>query len=250
MTQILYECDICKDTGWEYIEDKHDIRECACQEVKRYKEVLERSGISKEYHQIGFKNFETEGRHALIAAARAKAIEYSKDFKAIRHERINSIAFLASDIKNGQKVGIGAGKTHLSIAIANNLMASSIGVLYMPYREAISELKALLTGRNENNEDYKIVINRYKNATVLLIDDLFKGRLSDSDKNIMFEIINYRYLKRSPIIVSSEFSQEQLLKYDEAIGSRIIEMCRDYLIEFRLTDDEVRNGATLNYRLR
>ena len=47
----------------------------------------------------------------------------------------------------------------------------------------------------------------------------------------MFEIINYRYINKLPIIVSSEYSIDELLNFDEAIGSRIYEMCKDYLVE-------------------
>jgi len=57
----------------------------------------------------------------------------------------------------------------------------------------------------------------------------------------MFEIINYRYLKGAPIIVSSEYKVEELLDFNEAIGSRIIEMCRGRIIEL--------DGMDLNHRL-
>lgn len=49
--------------------------------------------------------------------------------------------------------------------------------------------------------------------------------------NIMFEIINYRYLNFLPIIVSSEFSIDKLLVFDEGVGSRIYEMSKDYVVE-------------------
>jgi len=65
------------------------------------------------------------------------------------------------------------------------------------------------------------VMNRYKNARVLLIDDLFKGSISKSDINIVFEIINHRYFNNLPVIVSTEKSFEELIEIDEAVGSRI-----------------------------
>jgi DNA replication protein DnaC len=77
---------------------------------------------------------------------------------------------------------------------------------------------------------------------VLLIDDLFKGNITKSDINIIFEIINHRYLNHLPLIISSEYTADKLLDFDEAIGSRIIEMCKDYLVQFE--------GRENNYRLR
>ena len=57
----------------------------------------------------------------------------------------------------------------------------------------------------------------------------------------MFEIINYRYLNFLPIIVSSEFTIEKMLEFDEGIGSRIYEMSKDYVVEIK---NDIRN----NYR--
>lgn len=45
-----------------------------------------------------------------------------------------------------------------------------------------------------------------------------------------------------PIIVSSEFTAERLLYIDEGIGSRIIEMCKDYVVEIE--------GKENNYRVK
>ncbi|MCH1960051.1 hypothetical protein [Romboutsia hominis] len=84
-------------------------------------------------------------------------------------------------------------------------------------------------------------MNRYKNARVLLIDDLFKGRISDSDVNIIFEIVNHRYFNNLPIIVSSEKSVDELIGIDEAIGSRLIEMSKNYLVKII--------GKKLNFRI-
>jgi DNA replication protein DnaC len=81
-----------------------------------------------------------------------------------------------------------------------------------------------------------------KNARVLFIDDLLKGKVNESDINIMYEIINFRYLQRTPIIISTEKSIEELLAFDEAIASRLIEMSKGNIITF---DDSVPN-----YRLR
>ena len=84
-------------------------------------------------------------------------------------------------------------------------------------------------------------INRMKNVSVLFIDDLFKGKITKSDINIMYELINHRYLKRLPMIVSTEKYPKDLLSVDEALGSRIIEMSKGYVVEFKESG---------NYRLR
>ena len=101
--------------------------------------------------------------------------------------------------------------------------------------------KIVKRGINWDRRCINKYLNRYKNARVLLIDDLFKGNITPSDINIIFEIINYRYFNNKPIIVSTEKYKSDLLKIDEAIGSRILEMCDKFNIEVR--------GKGLNYRI-
>ena len=70
---------------------------------------------------------------------------------------------------------------------------------------------------------------------------LFKGSISKSDINIMFELINHRYFNKLPVIVSTELSIENLVNIDEALGSRLIEMSKDFLVGIR--------NKKLNYRI-
>ena len=53
--------------------------------------------------------------------------------------------------------------------------------------------------------------------------------------------MNFRYFNNLPMIVSCEKCVEALLDIDEAIGSRLIEMSKDYLV--------VMKGKKLNYRV-
>ena len=94
-----------------------------------------------------------------------------------------------------------------------------------------------------DNEYYKKLISKFQTCEILLIDDLFKGKVTESEINIMFEIINYRYLNHLPMIVNSEYVIERILYFDEAIGSRIYEMCKDYVVE-------IKKDRNKNFRLR
>jgi DNA replication protein DnaC len=98
----------------------------------------------------------------------------------------------------------------------------------------------------KNKEDksdgkYQCEPTKSKYARVLLIDDLFKGSISKSDINIIFEVLNHRYFNNLPVIVSTEKSFDELIEIDEAVGSRIIEMGKGYLV--------VMKGKKLNYRI-
>lgn len=217
-----YGCPICKDTGWINTEDEEGRiigRRCQCFYVKRAKELMELSGISeRELADRSFEKFDTEGLPPVMEFAKIRAMKYAEDFDDIKDEKANSIMFLGRP---------GTGKTHLGIAICGELLKKNHPVIYMAYRDAAPRIKQLVNER----EDYDRMISRYKNATVLYIDDFLKGSTTKADINFVYEIINYRYTQRKPIILSSEMKTDDLITWDEALGSRLIEMCGNNVIE-------------------
>lgn len=243
---MTFECEKCRDTGWiesdtltlqdgERIENvsqlQSTVKQCNCVEVKRCKKLLKDSGIEEAFHSKTIRGYIP--KNELQATTKSMCIEYVRLFEEVRKCPENSIALL------GQ---VGAGKSHLVIAMGNALIKSGVGVIYAEYPSTITKLKQLI----REEEEFQKMLNRYKNATVLIIDDLFKGmlrngRANESDLNIMFDLINYRYLKKSPILVSSEYKLRDLVGFDEAIGSRIGEMCKGKVIEFE--------GKELNHRM-
>ncbi|RDY28429.1 DNA replication protein [Romboutsia weinsteinii] len=220
-----YRCSKCRDMT--YIIDDGMAIPCECRAVREAEDILKHSGISEEFRNKTFDNFNYTYDTHTINAYRV-ATKYVKDFDSIESSSNNSIMFM------GQ---VGSGKTHLSLAICNELMDRGVGVLYMGYRDVIVRVKQNIM----DQVYYHKIMNRYKNARVLLIDDLFKGSVSSSDVNIMFELVNHRYFNNLPVIVSSEKGFEELIEIDEAIGSRLIEMSKGYGVEIK--------GKRLNYRI-
>lgn len=230
MPPVQYECPKCKDTGFIYRKDESGYEiacRCECFALRKARDMMKRSGISAEFQKKTFDNFKTRSNPQL-SNAKNKAMQYVKSFSQMEHERYNSIMFC------GQ---VGAGKTHLGTAICGELMSAGVAVIYMAYRNAVTKIKQNIIDEAVYNRE----LNQYTSAQVLYIDDLLKGRLTETDINIMYEIVNYRYMNNMPIIISSEKSPNDLLIFDEAIGSRLIEMCRGNIIQLQ--------GKELNYRL-
>ncbi len=220
-----YECEICKDMEWIYDGTSNSAKECTCREVKQYRRILEYSGISEAFQTKTFENFNVK-KNPVLMKAKKTAVDYTQSFEEIRKSKHNSIAFV------GQ---VGAGKTHLAAAISNLLMKRGIGVLYANYRDVITYLKQNML----DEENYQREINKYKKASVLFMDDLFKGK-RDKDDNIIYEIVNHRYFAGLPMIITTEFDFDKWIDFDEAIGSRLTESCEGRVVSLEGAD---------NYRL-
>jgi DNA replication protein DnaC len=226
-----YKCDNCRDMGLIFIPQEGMAplaRRCECMELKKVRNQWSSAGIEPDKTNQTFSNFEVWNESS--RRARDTASAYYMHFNNIRSSRKNSILLC------GQ---VGSGKTHLAVALALNLLKKNIKVMYMPYRDIITRLKQNML----DEEYYRKTISTYQTCEILLIDDLYKGRINDSDINIIFEILNYRYLNYLPVIISTEFTVERLLSFDEAIGSRIYEMCKDYTVEINISREN-------NYRLK
>ena len=224
-----YTCQECHDTGWVMLmQDGYEVmRRCNCYAVSPARDLAERRGLSREFRKKSFDSFETAGKPVLVNA-KNKAVDYVKNFVETRHGRHNSIMFC------GQP---GSGKTHLGTAICSSLMAAGIPAVYMPYRNAMTKIKQNIADETSYNKE----LGMYMYAAVLYIDDMLKGKLTETDVNVMYEIINYRYMNSLPLVISTEKNLEELLEFDEATGSRIIEMCRDNIAWIK--------GREFNYRM-
>ena len=223
------ECEFCNGTGYEAINVDGEIQfvECRCNKMKLSDKYRLHSSIGAGLKDMTFDSFIADDSEVLTNA-KNKAMYYVRDFDNKAGWRNNSILF------HGQP---GSGKTHLGIAISNALLDKEYEVVYMPYRNAITEVKQNIT----NYDVYRKLMSRYSKCGVLYIDDFLKGKISEADVNVIYEIVNYRYNNNLPMILSTEKSLEEMLDFDEAIGSRIIEMCKESIIKF--------DGVRLNYRI-
>lgn len=224
--QIKYDCPKCEDRGYIFkIQDGYEVAvACECLEKKQSIEKMERSVLTEAFKQRTFKTFIVSNEWQL--EAKAKAMDYSKNFKETK----------ASLMLSGQP---GSGKTHIGVATMLRLIENNTGCVYREYISMLTDLKQ--TSMDE--EEYIRSLEKYINPPVLFLDDFLKGEPTIADRKHVYKIINTRYLKSMPMIISTEKSVKEILNWDEAIGSRIIEMCQGNVIEFP-------RGLENNYRLR
>ena len=222
-----YDCNICKNKGIIYkLVDfgdgtySHCASECKCYEIRRSIMRMKRSGLKDIIKDYTFDKFiASEPWQKSIKDA---AMEYAK----------NPEGWFALC---GQ---VGCGKTHLCTAVCREFLLAGKRVVYMLWRDDIVKIKNAAQAKENDADSMELIhlLEKYKTADVLYIDDLFKtGRAADgsmpkptsADINYAFEIINYRYNNPSMLtIISSELSEDELLDIDEAVGSRIYERAK------------------------
>lgn len=222
--------------------DTSEWTECECAKRRKINRLIKSSAITKEFQQMGFGNFDVTNVHVQVKTMKEIALTYFKHFADIRNTPVNSALFI------GQP---GCGKTHLLTAVSNNLMfKKQIPVLYFPFRDGMNNIAA------DDFSKKQEIMQQMKDVEVLFVDDLFKpigGKLEyDRQGNpkiikwqaeVMFEVINHRYLNKLPVLISTELMIDELIRIDEALTSRIFEMAQDYTVTVEKNMDN-------NYRFR
>lgn len=130
---------------------------------------------------------------------------------------------LFADSRNSLLIfgGYGSGKTHLAAAIANALIDRGIPVLFGTFADHLEKIR-----EEFDKTGQKKYQSMMKNTPMLVLDDVGKERLTDWAKEILFNVINYRYEHKLPFILTTNYNEKQLGNYiGGAVYSRMCEMC-------------------------
>ncbi len=209
---MTYKCPKCQDTGHIIHRNGFEIsvEDCECEIRRRNDMRIERSGLKDLLKSYTFDSYRAENEKTAAIKASAESYANSGGGKWF--------------VITGRP---GSGKTHICTAIIGRLIEKGLDCRYMLWRDAVRELKALVN----DAESYREKIDAYKRAEVLYIDDFLKGTVSDADMNVAFELLNFRYNQSKKTVISGERSIAEVLKLDEAVGSRIYERGKGYLIQ-------------------
>lgn len=220
------DCPLCLNRGYtmELREGYRVCVECGCMAKRRAAARIRKSGLENMLERYTFDAYQTP--EAWQKAAKKKALQYLTDN--------NGKWFVVAGV-------VGSGKSHLCTAICGELMKSGMDARYMLWREESRKLKAMV-----NDNAYDQILQPFKDVRVLYIDDFFKvgdRNITSGDINLAFELLNHRYNDVKKItVISTEWTIEQIMDIDQALGSRIYERSKDYYLRI--------SGDGKNWRLR
>ena len=115
----------------------------------------------------------------------------------------------------------GLGKTHLSLAIAREVIERGFGVIYCSTPEILSKLEKERFGKSYNNSDDSE--EALKECDLLILDDVGSEFHTSFTKNIIYNIINFRISHGKPTIISTNLELEELeVMYSQRLVSRLM----------------------------
>ncbi len=195
-------------------EQKNDQREWALMRRDARVTILKnRSGLSKRMKGYTFANFKPYVSAAATRAAE-KVEQYLNGWEENREDGRG--LYLCG--------GVGTGKTHLAVAVMNDLMTRKrVPSLFVTVPELLDNMRGTYNDPSRNLDEWRETVN---NADFLVLDDLGSERPSAWVQERLFVIVNYRYREQLPTVFTSNVGPKDLAaQLGERTASRIIAMC-------------------------
>lgn len=219
-------CDKCQDKGrilrpvYERLYNDFVATSftCACMEARLAKQRLLSSGVGPMLIQCSLDNFDTS-KDSWQGAMLDAAVK----FVTMAHQ--GYWFYIGGDA--------GSGKSHLCAGIMRELLGLNMACAWMDWVD--DSTRAI----NGWRSDYDNALEPWRKAPVLVIDDFLKpiktartNSPAPEALRLAYSVINHRYNNPALVtVISSEYTLDKLMDFDQAMASRIEHRCGDFVFD-------------------
>ena len=207
-TEVHYTCDRCSDSGYV------GTQMCQCFRELLITENIKSSGIGKLIEKQSFDNFDLSKYKG-----NKENYERMKENLAVAREFAKSPATPCSTLLF---IGdTGTGKTHLSTAIAKEVIERGLEVIYDSAQNIIADFEA--DRFKSGYGPYEPRADKYLECDLLIIDDLGTEFVNQFTVSCLYNLINTRQNKGLATLISTNLKPRELVsKYEDRIYSRLV----------------------------
>lgn len=208
-TEIRYDCPLCGDTG--YLEDG---QMCTCLRREIAKARYATSGMSERMHAQTFANF------SLQYYAPGEESERMRN----NYEFLYNYASQFDPRQSGNVMlfgGTGLGKTHLSSAVAGEVLQKGYDVCYVTAPRMMGDFEKQRFGDGNGDADGHTA--HYYTSDLLILDDLGTEVVNQFTASCLYDLITRRMDTGKATLISTNVSAADLRKrYWDRITSRLL----------------------------
>ena len=207
-TDLKYYCPDCSDTG--YI---GGTKVCHCLKEALIRETIASSGIGDLLDKQTFESFDLEW------------YRYDEKTYELMKRNVNAAKAFVRDFgsvkKNLLLIGTtGSGKTHISTAIAGEVIRKGYDVIYDSAVNIIRDFNDDQFHRDGKEEPKS---DKYMECDLLIIDDLGTEFVTAFSVSCLYNLLNTRQNRSLPTVISTNLTADELSgKYEDRIYSRIV----------------------------
>ncbi len=174
---------------------------CTCRNRDVAEQVRERlfslSNLD-ELKELTFETFQPRGRKGL-GDLHATSIEMAFNQASIYAKSLKGWLLLQG--------AYGCGKTHLAAAIANFAVGMGVPTLFLTVPDLLDMLRFAYGAEDTTFEQR---FDEIRNAKLLVLDDFGTQNATGWAQEKLFQIINYRYINKLPLVVTTNLSLSEI----------------------------------------
>lgn len=210
-------CPICHGIGYLRADlpidhpDFGKLKICKCREEQIHQQTRRRlfklSNLDELSH-LTFENFRSRG-HMGLSPLLANTLELAYNQSQQFAQSLNGWLLLQGDY--------GCGKTHLAAAIANFAVEMGVSTLFITVPDLLDSLRFAYQSPEYTFEER---FEEIRKADLLILDDFGTQSATQWAQEKIFQIINYRYINRLPLVVTTNLTLQDI---DERVRSRLMD---------------------------
>jgi DNA replication protein DnaC len=174
---------------------------CSCRQSEVYQKTRDRLYSISNLNELDNLTFETFNPRGQIGLGPYQAESIERAYNQARQFASTQDGWMLIQGK------FGCGKTHLAAAIANFAASLGISAFFITVPDLLDTLRH---GYNNSDFPFEQRFDDIRRAPLLILDDFGTQNATSWAQEKLFQILNFRYINKLPLVVTTNLNLEQI----------------------------------------